>query len=867
MDGRKRGTWAAVMGTALVTLAGARGDGRLALAPERQSIAALAPVEVLASGFRQPSAIAVETSGAVLVVDRAAGTLTRIGHNGASEPLVDGLHQPDGLAVDGTGGIIVLEAAARRILRIGADGRAVVMASMPRRPRAIAVGPDGRLWVALRDEGSGGDVIARLDESGALTEVAAGLVGVGGLAAARGAIYVATARLAGERGPRRTVVARMTLHEDGTVGHVESLLSDKADRVAGLAVDALGDLFVGAVPGGERLGREGVVLKRHRTGEVTGLAAGLHGAAALAFAPGGDLIALEPRYPGRVLRFRAPPPPMPVAPAFTNRTPLPIGGHALAGDRVQLFEPPPGSDPVVTTIAGVSGEFTLAAPLVPNARSTFMFRATAAGGRGLTSAGVMASITHDDVLPRVMALEPAPGAHVRRAVVLRGRGEDDGSGVAAVSFLLNDTLVASVSNPAPPDALAASAVLETGGVAEGPHTLTTTAVDRAGNARAAAQLLVVDRTPPETAIASGPGTETIERRVRFDVAGTDVWSPALEFSWRLDEGSWTAYGPATVIDLVQLSSGPHRFEVRARDLAGNEDPTPAAQAFTVIVLRVRITAPAPDSVITMPTVWVRGVVEGAEPIVIRALLPSELRGVLPADFLVIPAVAGTFAVEVPVTPTMTAVTVTAASRGNTATDVVPISVQPAGAASAGGFGVWPPAGLAPQAVRFEARALPPGTYELDADGDGVADYTGESPDGAEFVYGSPGVHLAALRLTTGSGDTRTWQAAVQVYDQSSLEAQVRMVWDGFREALRGGDVDRAAALVHSSRRAPWEEYFRQFTADAFAAVDAVFTEVFVTDVAPGRVECEMLREVGGTPHSFPVSFVVDVDGSWRLWQF
>lgn len=851
---------------ALLVAVAATGDRRLAAARESQPpLAALAPVEVLASGFRRPSAVAVEMNGAILVVDRAAGTLTRIGGDGAREVLAKGLHGPNGVAVDGAGDIFVLEAAGRRIMRLGADGHVAAVASTLRQPRAIAVGPNGHVWVAMRDENGGDDVVAQLDESGALTEVAAGFVAVEALAATRGAIYVAIARLDGERGPRRTTVARMAIHEDGTVGRVEPLLSAEVDRAAGLGVDAVGDLFVSGVSPDEGRGRDGVVLKRHRTGEVTGFISRLRGAAALAFAPNGDLIALERSHPRRVLRFRAPPPPAPAVPAFTNRTPLPIGGRALPGDRIQIFEPHADSEPLATTIADARGEFTLAAPLAPNARSEFLFRATAAGGRGLAGPPAAAAVTHDDILPRIMTIEPFPGVHVRQAVALRARGEDEGSGVAEVSFMLDDRLVARVGNPAPPDALVASAVLDTGGMVEGPHALTTTAVDRAGNSQAAAQLLVVDRTPPDTAIASGPGAETVERRVRFGVAGSDVWSPAIEFSWRLDDGAWSAYEPAPVIELVDLTPGPHRFEVKARDLAGNEDPTPAVQVFTVTTLRVRILEPADGAVITTSAVWIRGLVEGGGDgeITVRLVSPAAFGGNVAA-----PVERGMFAIEVPADPTVTSVALVAVQGGSTSPEAaVSIAVVP-DAAPEESLELWPPGGLAPLTVRIGLHGFSGLPVAIDADGDGTHEFE-RVLDGNDFyaTYEQSGVYLPTARIMTSDGNVRTRRGIVEVYDGAVLDARLQAVWSGFKEALRKGDLESAVSFIVAERREGWAEYFRGVPPALFADVDELFPAMTLVEVGSGGAQYEMVAERDGLMFSYAVWFQTDADGRWRLWRF
>ena len=54
----------------------------------------------------------------------------------------------------------------------------------------------------------------------------------------------------------------------------------------------------------------------------------------------------------------------------------------------------------------------------------------------------------------------------------------------------------------------------------------------------------------------------------------------LEYATRLDHGEWSTYSPATSLTLT-VADGAHTLAVRARDQAGNQDPTPAERSFAV----------------------------------------------------------------------------------------------------------------------------------------------------------------------------------------------------------------------------------------------------------------------------------------------
>jgi hypothetical protein len=104
-----------------------------------------------------------------------------------------------------------------------------------------------------------------------------------------------------------------------------------------------------------------------------------------------------------------------------------------------------------------------------------------------------------------------------------------------------------------------------------------------------------DGTPPDTVITQCPAC--YPGVIAWRSNGVYVGYPAVS-SWRLDAGEWQAptiwdffYLPAT------LPEGKHVFEVKAIDLAGNEDPTPARCGFFVdsTLPTVSISSPSPDA--------------------------------------------------------------------------------------------------------------------------------------------------------------------------------------------------------------------------------------------------------------------------------
>lgn len=94
-----------------------------------------------------------------------------------------------------------------------------------------------------------------------------------------------------------------------------------------------------------------------------------------------------------------------------------------------------------------------------------------------------------------------------------------------------------------------------------------------------------DPHTPETTLVSSPSSVMEEGNIIFTWSGVDAWSHTrmedLSYSYRVNDGAWSIFQRETRAVLDAQEPGSYRFEVRARDLDWNIDPTPASAEFTV----------------------------------------------------------------------------------------------------------------------------------------------------------------------------------------------------------------------------------------------------------------------------------------------
>jgi sugar lactone lactonase YvrE len=822
-----------------------------------QAIHALAPVEVVATGLGAVAGVAVDDEGNVLVALPDAGQVVRIAPDGRRSVVAHGLERPVGLALDLDGRLLVADERAGRVALVEAPRRLRSLISGLRRPRWLAVDGTGTVYVtaerATRDtrpplEGPAPrpHVVLALGREGVLSVFADGFGALEGIAAGDGALHVL------DRG-----VTRIAILPGGRAGlRAPVVLPGVLARPVGLARDALGALYAGAEGLRSARGREGdVVAKLHDDGAPTSFAWALDDPRGLALDASGDLYVAEGRA-GRVLRFHAPrAPTLDEALAFTSRSEARLSGTAEAGARIDAIAAE-GTSPV-SAVADQAGRFAVAVTLAPERSTAFAVFATAQGGEGLTSPSAAATIVHDATPPSLVFVAPPAGGFVRETATVRVEAADGGSQVAAVVVAADGRPLPASSLPAPPaPSVAATAAWSTASSADGVHTLQATAVDRAGNTATGTRNVIVDNTPPDTTITAGPSGAVVTDGVSFEFSGDDALTPAamLAFAWRLDGGAWSPFGMDRRATLPGLGGGPHRFEVKARDLAGNEDPAPASRDFSIDALRVTIVEPGEGAAVAAGVLLVRGGIDtgGAE----AGVSVNGVRGFVSGTEW-----AAQVAVEPGTTTLVATVTTAAGARASAARTVTVTEAAPAVLLRA-----LPESGVAPLRVAWQVvnqTGHPLVRLELDATGSGVFGPPATDAAALALTYAAPGVMLPALRATDDLGRTHVARTVVHVESPQSVVARFRGLWADFRARLQTGDHAGALARLTPALQPRLRAVLERLGPD-LPGVAAGIADLAVVDQLGDLAETVVAQPEGTVTMLHFVYFRRDSRGQWLI---
>ena len=185
-------------------------------------------------------------------------------------------------------------------------------------------------------------------------------------------------------------------------------------------------------------------------------------------------------------------------------------------------------------------------------------------GSDEVSANVRVNVVVDAASPGVSILSPNANAHVKQTVALQA-AVSDLNNVASVTFAAG-----SASGPMTRDSTTGmwTAPWDTRGSADGPTTVTVTAVDVAGNAAISTRTVIVDNTVPAASIAAPLAGTSVKGvvTVSFTATDTNLLSATLSFGGSVVNVTGQS---SAAVDTRLLADGPQTMTLVATDRALN----------------------------------------------------------------------------------------------------------------------------------------------------------------------------------------------------------------------------------------------------------------------------------------------------------
>ena len=394
----------------------------------------------------------------------------------------------------------------------------------------------------------------------------------------------------------------------------------------------------------------------------------------------------------------------------------------------------------------------------------------------------------------------------------------------------------------------------------GANTLDFTAIDKAGNKNRASRSIFLDIDPPIVGITSPVSEANVSGLIAVSVNAVDNLAGIAKVSLLVD-GQLKAIltqPPFTFsLDTAILALGSHTITAVGMDQAGNQ--TEAAITVSVSRFRIEIVSPANGATINKSQALVQGKIHnqaGEIGVVVSGFL-AEVNG---EDFaVVIPLRLGQNILTATATNleglrAQTSLTVNTEIRQ----EIVRLTPSPLSGM------LKKPANTLD--ITFEAEAFlenPVASYSWDFDGDGVPEATGIEPK-ITNPYQDPGFFFPKVTITDSQGNRYEETTLVHVIAREEVEPILSSKWEGVKTALVNGDIEGALQYFVAASR---DRYRQTFTALGSERINYLFASIieFKIFTLYGRVAgCGAVRIEGGRRYAYPVNFVQDENGIWKI---
>jgi PKD repeat protein len=109
--------------------------------------------------------------------------------------------------------------------------------------------------------------------------------------------------------------------------------------------------------------------------------------------------------------------------------------------------------------------------------------------------------------------------------------------------------------------------------------------------------------------------------------------------------------------------------------------------------------------------------------------------------------------------------------------------------------------------------------------------------------------------------------AIVVMNKTQMNNLLKGKWEGMKTALLEGDIETSVAYFVSASQDRYRQTFTELSTDQLNAVFSNIIDLKVDDFNDGTAECGAIRVESDGPYSYPVTFVENENGIWKIMGF
>ena len=159
---------------------------------------------------------------------------------------------------------------------------------------------------------------------------------------------------------------------------------------------------------------------------------------------------------------------------------------------------------------------------------------------------------------------------------------------------------------------------------------------------------------------------------------------------------------------------------------------------------------------------------------------------------------------------------------------------------------------------------PATAYGMDYDGDGTIDETATKADDFEYVYELVGTYHPYVSMLDDQGVFHVDRITIEVVSAEDEQALIKTQWDAMVAAMQSGDIETAMAYFIDSAQDEYRVTFSEMSSEKLNAIFANVIDLELYTLSDHLANCGALRTEFGTDYSYPVVFMRDGNGGWKI---
>jgi hypothetical protein len=144
-----------------------------------------------------------------------------------------------------------------------------------------------------------------------------------------------------------------------------------------------------------------------------------------------------------------------------------------------------------------------------------------------------------------------------------------------------------------------------------------------------------------------------------------------------------------------------------------------------------------------------------------------------------------------------------------------------------------------------------------------------SREGKEYRFRiiTEGVYIFAAQVSDAGGTLYEDTVAIAVISKGEMENRLASKWEGMKASLMGGDMEKALGYFAGESQEGYRRVFMGLSEQKISSIFSNITQVKLYSLSDRFAKGGILRQESGGVYSYPVTFILDENGIWKIMGF